>query len=1258
MSESKHMTLGLDLGIASVGWCLFDSDENENPRKIIDLGSFVYDQLEDPKSGKRENQNRRIKRGIRRQRRRKVRRLLDCRNLLQNELGIEIIIDNGNMYVNGNSVRSFLSPFELKIKGFHEKLNPEELAIALYHYMKYRGFKSNRKTEDEKDDKQGKVLQNVRMMSQALQDLGQGHYITEVIWNKYRQGLENDKSFSIHNHGEDYRFIVARADYEKEIEALLDKQIEYGVVTEEFKEHFLNLFRRQRSFSCGPANPSPYVVDFSKERGICRFDNNPYAIKDSYNATAYLLLSHLNNFRYRDSAGVEQQIDSKQINHVFNSLIGKKDITYGALFKVCGIKDFSSIKNAMLSRKEKAKIINGLKAERGIGKSKNEEDEIDWLKYSQLEKKEILKKKFFKNSELVVEYNKKHKDLVHDEVLQKKLNYIAFVLFKYKTDEETRNALKTPESEGSGLEFSDEEIQEVMNFPSASKTIELSSEICGKLIPEMMKGLGYDKAMREIEYNHSNPLSNKKEYSELPEIDVALKDICVTLNNPVVKHTLVQMRKIINAVIQKYGKPTSYSIEMARELKKDFEQRKQIQYNQLDNQNENIRLMSEMMVKFPNIIHNFIDAKKKDNLLRYKLFKEQQQISPYTGNQIEERYIFDGNRYQIDHILPISRSFDDSFSNKVLVETEENQNKKNRTPMEYYGENGYFAEYAKKKCHDQKKRVNLLSKSISDNFLSADMADTAYIATLATKLIDFYLLPEGKKSKTISGAITSKLRRLWNCAGRSHSYVTSLKKQYRLRNIDNYLFQRMKFETKAIEFEFEYRNLDNLDNNDNYSIAIEKPSKVVSYDDKMLKHSLEKVLDNFALYEKKFEKFQGKNIYELQDFANHYVEGSEEQSAYDEEMTCILAKVYGELLKQCDKKNRDNDLHHALDAAIIGCITPGIVKRLSDFYKYEETELDYRSGEVKLEERLPYPDFDKEVLLRVYERDEQTLIDELNKLPMYAGEAKATRENVHVMWPTRQQKTKVAGAVSKETIYGVRNINGVDMLVKKISVHDLDEKKLDKIVNINGGNDAVIQACREWLRQDKDVRKNTYPILPKKNMPIKSVVIMQSEVKGQPCLGNNRYADNSDCIRVDVYKNKDSGDDRLYFVPVYYYQLFNEKKNKDVLYSMSFKQGEDGTVLMTREKLKLGYNQIASMNRYTLVELELVSEKNGKPRKGFAYTGGTSSGMFEIYSVLGDNFDLMHDNLIQKVNKSQNQLTVSTIKSIKVHNVSILGKIS
>ena len=67
--------LGLDLGIASIGWALINCDDENQPNRIIDLGSFCFQELEDGKTGKLDNVDRRIKRGTRRLRRRKVYRL-------------------------------------------------------------------------------------------------------------------------------------------------------------------------------------------------------------------------------------------------------------------------------------------------------------------------------------------------------------------------------------------------------------------------------------------------------------------------------------------------------------------------------------------------------------------------------------------------------------------------------------------------------------------------------------------------------------------------------------------------------------------------------------------------------------------------------------------------------------------------------------------------------------------------------------------------------------------------------------------------------------------------------------------------------------------------------------------------------------------------------------------------------------------------------------------------------------------------------
>lgn len=1286
MNKNEHMTLGLDLGIASVGWCLFRSDENENPERIIDLGSFVYDQLEDGKTGERENEKRRVMRGMRRQRRRKARRLSDCRELFKKYLDIDFEINDNRLLINGKPANDIYksatdekckTPFGLKLKGLNEKLTPEEFALALYHYMKYRGFKSNRKSAEEKDKKQKVLLSAIKSMSEAKEKMPiDKRYITYVIWDKFENGKRENKSISIHNRPKEYNLTIDRSEYENEIKRLFDKQIEFGTATNDFKEDYLKLFRRQRSYSNGPADPSPYKVDFTKARGICSFDGNPYAIKDSYSATAFLLLSKLANFRYKSIQDFNfKKLEPKQIEDAFSKLITKTTINYLDVLKACKIENCNQIiiKGLSLTKKEKRELIAEFE--------KHELDSNDWNEYSKKEQEKLLSKPFFKKSDFFNKLygilKKKKVDISKNPAMQLKINYVAFVSFKYKTDEQIRAALENPSIENADvadLVFSKSEIDKILSIPTnASKTINISQEICDKLIPIMMNGVQYDEAMTRIGIKHYDPFTTKTNQSAtLPEIDTALADIGVKLNNPVVKHTLVQMRKIINAIIKIYGAPTSYSIEMARELKKNFKDRQAIENEQKENQNENIKIKLEMMDKFHNQIRSFNDAGKKDNFLRYKLFKEQKGISPYTGKEIKENLIFNNNYYQVDHILPISRSFNDSISNKVLVETKENQEKKNRTPWEYYGEKDFskIEDFAAS-CPDRRKVANLLFKGKiedSSGFINADTSDTSYIAKLAADLIKFFLVEDNKNCKTISGAVTAKLRNLWNVSGRVHSYISTYDQVlYKMRDIKNYLYDSLQLDDNSLVFNFKYiieqssiKKFEPL--GECIKIEIKKRSpKNPTYDDNKFNSCFESVINNFDYYSKeKLLQCKGKDITALQEITNHLTIDSTNYDPYDEAMSYILGDVYKQIVDLCNKKNRDNDLHHALDAAVIGCVTPAAVKKISDFYQYEECEIDYRTGEEKLAVQLPYPDFNKEVLLRVYERDENKLIEELNKLPMYKDDP-ATHENVHVMWPTRQQKTNYKGAISGERFYGTTMINGIPYLTKTIAVDKLTEKNVDDILNPDNGNTAVIKACKDWL----NIKENrpTYPTLPKKEVAIKKVTIKYTELSNQPSSkdkGNKlRYADNSDCIRVDIYKSKVQGDETLYFVPVYYYQLFNERNTKQasiVKYKWFKGSGAEDCGLISAYELKQNYKRILSLNRYSLIELNV--EKSGKICTCYAYSGGLTSGKFEVYSLLGDNYDLFNNGILNDASSERCRLTVSTIKSIKLHNISVLGKIS
>ena len=177
----KDYILGLDIGISSVGWGLLELDDNNNPYKIIDVGSRIFTPGEVEKTGDSRAKERREKRGARRIARRREFRLDRVKNLLyengylkgninsnivseKNE-ELSIIFNNMiNNYYNGINI----NPYILKVEALDRKLTDEELSIILVHYAKKRGYKSNR--EEASDKESGKVLTAIKENEKIMKD--------------------------------------------------------------------------------------------------------------------------------------------------------------------------------------------------------------------------------------------------------------------------------------------------------------------------------------------------------------------------------------------------------------------------------------------------------------------------------------------------------------------------------------------------------------------------------------------------------------------------------------------------------------------------------------------------------------------------------------------------------------------------------------------------------------------------------------------------------------------------------------------------------------------------------------------------------------------------------------------------------------------------------------------------------------------------------------------------------------------------------
>ncbi|MDD7425860.1 MAG: type II CRISPR RNA-guided endonuclease Cas9, partial [[Actinobacillus] rossii] len=150
-TSSLNYILGLDLGIASVGWAVVEIDEQENPLGLIDVGVRTFERAEVPKTGESLALARRLARSSRRLVKRRAERLKKAKRLLKAE---NLLLSMDEKLPN--------DVWQLRVKGLEQKLEREEWAAVLLHLLKHRGYLSQRKNESKTENKElGALLSGV-----------------------------------------------------------------------------------------------------------------------------------------------------------------------------------------------------------------------------------------------------------------------------------------------------------------------------------------------------------------------------------------------------------------------------------------------------------------------------------------------------------------------------------------------------------------------------------------------------------------------------------------------------------------------------------------------------------------------------------------------------------------------------------------------------------------------------------------------------------------------------------------------------------------------------------------------------------------------------------------------------------------------------------------------------------------------------------------------------------------------------------------
>lgn len=330
-----------------------------------------------------------------------------------------------------------------------------------------------------------------------------------------------------------------------------------------------------------------------------------------------------------------------------------------------------------------------------------------------------------------------------------------------------------------------------------------------------------------IVYGRHSEAELVEKWNSVDDLENYLKEFKQhSLRNPIVEQVVTEALRVVRDVWKKFGNGekdffSEIHIELGREMKIPSEERKRMTSLITENENTNLRIKSfleELLssgqvenvrpysptqqdilkiyedgvlnsgIEIPEDIQKISKTAQpsKSEFQRYKLWLEQKYMSPYTGQIIPLNKLFTP-AYEIEHVIPQSRYFDDSFSNKVICEAAVNKEKDRQLGLEFIknshgkiietglgqkvkilSEDDYRSFVDEHYKNNRSKRYKLLLEDIPEKMIERQINDTRYISKFISNVLSNIVRSdtndEGVNSKNIipgNGKITSLLKRDW-----------------------------------------------------------------------------------------------------------------------------------------------------------------------------------------------------------------------------------------------------------------------------------------------------------------------------------------------------------------------------------------------------------------------------------------------------------------------------------------------------------------
>lgn len=739
--------IGIDLGTNSLGWAAIQlragNDGALGAGPLLDMGVRIFSDARNPKDKSSNAAQRRGPRGARKNRDRKLGRGRAMMGAL-----IKAGLMPADQAARKALEKDHPDPWILRADALDTPLEPYQIGRALFHLQQRRGFKSNRKTDGDEDGAMYDAIEAARfkMEKAGARTLG------ELFGRQRKEQLAENNSL-----GKGNGKPLPRARVKPQMDGskmAYDYYPDRAIILDEFEKIWAGQVGHHSEIMTSTAHKQlKHIVQYQRplkaqKAGKCTFlPDQPRAPKALPSAQYARVLQEVNNLTVGATGTQTRSLTDDERDQLVAFLMRPTNKT--------GKRTFKSIRK-LLSLPDSQKFnLESRKRDHLVG-----DETAARLMQDDVWGKGWLDLELARQDDIVTQLleTEQHADLVvwlrtNCALDQMRAKVVA-------------NA-RLPDQHG-----------------------RLSAMALGKLIPHLEVGKRYDEAAK-MEFKDHRSLGDGVIHEEaLPYYGEILsrhtafekdapeggKD---TRNaeekhgrvaNPTVHVALNELRKVINDLIKRWGTPTEVVLELARDLPLSDRGLRELETAQKKNQTANDERRA--------FLDSIKEANTYENRLKLRLFEEAVEAfggaaqCMFSGAAIPKSALFTAD-IEIEHILPLSRTLDDSFSNKVLSTRQANRIKGNRTPFEAFGHNpeGFDWEAIGQRaaCLPPSKAWRFAPDAFEQwearggDFLARQLNDTRYIARLGKTFVEALFGEQGIKGEdrrvwAVPGRLTSDLR--------------------------------------------------------------------------------------------------------------------------------------------------------------------------------------------------------------------------------------------------------------------------------------------------------------------------------------------------------------------------------------------------------------------------------------------------------------------------------------------------------------------